>query len=334
VSAADCYRLRAELRPFAPSVRVQMCGLRPSTPLVGVKVADYPTGGRRAWWTGVALCKRQYACPVCASATAARRRDELTRMMRGDGAGRWQMVTLTMRHSRGDSLLSLRKRLMAAWRKVRVTRVVREIFDEKVSASARALEVTYGDNGWHPHLHILLRTEEWTVSEERCLSELWVRTVGATAERGVLWSKRASCASTVEAYLSKLGAEVAGIAKEPKHGNVTPWQLAKAATTDEAARALWREYAEAMRGARILELDERAKAFARLIEQEQPSQVWRADIFAEEFAALRELERKDPLALWLVLESAIAGGLDPPKQVRIALDDALDAEKSRLLKAV
>lgn len=333
--SAEAYQLRALLRPHAMSARVRMCGLRPAGPVCGVRVAEFPDARpeavvpwvRRAWFTGIARCGRQYACPVCALARAAKRRDELVRMQRGAG-GRWEMVTLTMAHRSGERLLALRKRLMAAWRKVRTTRVVREIFERRVTASARALEVTYGTNGFHPHLHLLLRTESWNEHEKQTLLEVWMSAVECRKTRAVVWS--GSKRECVSEYLSKMGAELAGIGKEPKNGNLSPWQLARRALTDETARALWYEYQTAMRGARLLELDERAKAFAATVEVEKPVREWRVDIFAEEFYAMRDLERRDPLALWLVLESAISGGLDPPAQVRICIDDALEAERARI----
>lgn len=254
------------------------------------------------------------------------------------------MVTLTLRHGPNDRLADLRQRLMCAWRKVRAHRWVREIFSRNVSASARALEVTHGNNGWHPHLHVLLRTDVWSFEDVSRLLVLWCEIAGAAlvrqcdggpAEVGVVWSEARDEKGAL--YLSKLGAEVAGVGKECKGGNRTPWQIAKAAAQkDETAIALWREYQEAMRGARMLELDERAKELANRQKPEAPTQTWRADVFPEEFEAFKKLERGywrddgvwcrgDPLALWLVLEVAASARGDPLAQVRIALDDAISA---------
>lgn len=251
-------------------------------------------------------------------------------MMRGDvPEARWQMVTFTLSHHAGESLQALLDGVMQAFRKVRRTRVIREIFDERVTASVRALEVTWGKNGWHPHIHLLLRTEEWPKAERELLEREWLRHVPGDLAHAVKWS------TPIEAwhkervrYIGKLGAEVAGIAKEAKNGNLTPWQLAERVLEHSGLAARWKEYQETMRGRRTLEFDERAKALLeRAPEREEPMKEWRIDIFAEEFAELATLEKAVPTILWEILETARHAGPDPPMQVRITIDDACELSR-------
>jgi hypothetical protein len=67
------------------------------------------------------------------------------------------MLTLTIRHGAGDDLRELRRGLANAWRGVARGRPWQK-FKAKLGIrhSIRALEVTHGDNGFHPHLHVLL----------------------------------------------------------------------------------------------------------------------------------------------------------------------------------
>lgn len=54
-------------------------------------------------------------------------------------------------------------------------------------------------------------------------------------------------------YLAKLGLEVTSVTKEGRNGSDTPWAIARrAAAGDEEAQRLWREHAQAMKGARQL----------------------------------------------------------------------------------
>lgn len=327
MTLAHAYELRAKLRPLAINNRVRDCGRRAISPQPAVVVHEF-ANRREAWWIGVLKCGRQYACPVCAAKKSAERADELDRMMRGDSPeARWQMLTLTMSHHAGEALAGLIDQLFSAWRKVRSRRAVREIFAARVSASVRALEVTWGTNGWHPHIHLLLRTEEWTDAERRVLASEWLRCVEGNRTRAVVWSSPIEAWHTARArYIAKLGAEVAGVAKECKNGNLSAWQIAERAISDERFVPRWREYQEAMRGRRALEFDERAKALLeRAPEKETPVKEWRCDMFAEEFAELVKLERDVPTILWEFLETARHGGSDPPAQMRITLQDACEA---------
>lgn len=278
-------------------------------------------------------CGRQYSCPVCAAKKAAHRADELDRMMHGDPCGRWQMVTFTIRHHAGERLDALLSELMQGLRRVRRTRAVRDIFDANVTATVRAVEVTWGANGWHPHVHLLMRTEDWTVQQRALLEQEWRRALpGRTLEAvSIAWSTPIESWSSGKRalYLAKLGAEVAGVGKTCKNGNLTPWQLASLALIDEPARARWCEYQDSMKGRRILEFDERAKALVENgPEAEKPDRTWRCDMFAEEFAELVKLERSVPTILWEVLETAIHSGVDPPHQIRITIDDAVESSSS------
>jgi len=249
--------------------------------------------------------------------------------MMADKVGRWQMVTLTLRHHGGESLREVLGRLVNAWRAVRAHRIVRTTMKARVTASCRALEVTFGSNGWHPHIHILWRTSEWSADERAELERLWCAAAGAELGVGVRWSTPIYSWQPERArYLARLGCEVAGAGgKAARAGHLTSWQVANYAA-DAKAKAvcdarwlfLWREFQESMKGRRILELDERAKAMV----PEKVERVLgerRVPVYAEVYEAIARKDWWLPLS---VLEAAkYAGGTldDAAKAVAEAVED-------------
>lgn len=149
----------------------------------------------------------------------------------------------------------------------------------RVSASIRAIEITHGENGWHPHVHFLLRTTEWTEADRDALQARWerevVRALGSECRpddlHGLAWSEPfdAKDAASRPRYLAKLGLEIVGIAKEGRRSSRSTWAVARdAADGDSRSVALWREFLKASRGRRMLEMDERAAEYA-----EQPDEL-------------------------------------------------------------
>lgn len=249
--------------------------------------------------------------------------------------GRWQMVTLTLRHHRGESLKALLEVLFQAWRRVRAQRLMRGIFDARVSATARSVEVTGGwyedANGWHPHIHLLLRTEEWSERDCAVLEWLWADALGEHAGHAgvaVVWSTPIEEWQKERArYLAKLGAEVAGVGKQAwgtARGRLGPWQIAEAALNDDEHAERWQEYQAAMRGRRVLELDERAKALAVAVEVKlEVKAEWEVTLHREEFQALAAFERTEPRVLWFMVEAALTSGPDPPAVLASVLADII-----------
>ncbi len=175
------------------------------------------------------------------------------------------MTALTTPHDRLDDCAALRRLVATTWRKVQAGAPWR-----RAGAAAglvggiRALEVTHGGNGWHPHLHLLLFFEPGAgqLAIETFgiwLFERWARFI-AKAGQGVcnpaiFRFERAASAEAAGDYVAKWGVEdelVRGHTKKSKHGR-TPWMLLEAfAGGDTYAGALFRDYAYAFKGARQL----------------------------------------------------------------------------------
>jgi len=282
----------------------------------------------RGKWCGLLTCGHIWTCPVCSQHLRGERAENIVRAV--DHLGdRWQMLTVTVRHRQGLSLKALRDGLMAAWRRTRQGGRIQRVWSDRVSASIRAQEVTYGDdNGWHPHVHVLLRTTEWDEDEKDALQARWeravVRELGEHCRpddlHGLVWSEPfdASRDSGQRAtYLAKLGLETAGLAKEGRFNNRTPWDIARAAAGgDSRSLWLWREYSAATKGKRMIELDDRAQAAAKRSRElefdveasGEIQEVSRIPVKRDDVRALRRIERRIGTIMVLVLRAAETAG--------------------------
>ncbi len=146
-----------------------------------VLVVQRPEGGTS--YRGVQTCGSVWHCPVCANKIAEQRRAELFAGMathRAQG-GRCYMLTLTFPHridqDLAECLEGLRKALKT-FKASRQWRTVRERIGFK--GTVRALEVTHGENGWHPHTHELVFAngdEESVLAELESLRDYWAKAV-------------------------------------------------------------------------------------------------------------------------------------------------------------
>src|SRR6185503_16585697 len=107
-------------------------------------------------------CGRLWVCPVCAARITEQRRKELSNAV-SRWPGKLLLVTFTFRHERRDRLTDLLARLVGkgkqrgAFQWMKSGKQWQEILrDVEWVGSVRALEVTYGDNGWHVHIHELV----------------------------------------------------------------------------------------------------------------------------------------------------------------------------------
>lgn len=164
----------------APVYRVVNC----SREKIGNRVAPeiwYSKESDRASFHKVAVCGSVWTCPICSRRINLGRQREIAaaydlfvgskgRLRPGVRNGDAMLVTLTLRHGVGDDLETLLdglkladrngqksygyKRLVGYRRtvnKVRVSVPSEVAYVGRISAT----ELTYGKNGWHPHLHQL-----------------------------------------------------------------------------------------------------------------------------------------------------------------------------------
>lgn len=110
---------------------------------------------------GLMTCGSVWVCPVCATKITEKRRLELataleTTKTRGGSA---LLLTLTVPHYGHHKIKNVLNGLTDAYRRFTNRKSFKRSVDLLgVFGRVRTLEVTYGPNGWHPHLHVLLFT--------------------------------------------------------------------------------------------------------------------------------------------------------------------------------
>lgn len=254
VPSTNKWRLLDQLRPLS-APRTKACRRKRVSPTV--QLVRMPDGSKRV--SGVLSCGSVWACPVCSQRVCSHRADELKTCVREWQQGSVQMVTLTVRHALGNDLRKVRRGVAGAWRRVwqgRQAKLLRARFHLK--HHVRALEVTHGENGWHPHLHVLLFCSEAPAPAAlEYLRELWTAAVESELgrEHAPDWSHGVVMTEGgAGRYLAKMGLEIAHHhTKTGRRSSRTPWEIAlDAVSGDERSAGLWRGYCRDMKGARQL----------------------------------------------------------------------------------
>ena len=238
---------------FAPSWdRVRGCGA-PIGELVAIKEHE-----GRVYASGVAQCASVWCCPVCSAKIRTRREVELERAceIHVASGGSLAMLTLTLRHDRSMSLFQVLGALLRSYRGARHRKAFKAI-RRLLAGVVRSLEITYGENGWHPHLHLLLFVESEVEREslEALLDDFvtdWRFVVGRdlgvmpSVERAVDLTWFGSDTGAAASYVSKIAKEISQA--DTKSGR-DPFALLDVEGIErDRAVAMFMEYGDAMRG--------------------------------------------------------------------------------------
>lgn len=259
------YDLQDVARRLLPGQRVANCQRTRAAGGVGHDKADGPRVLRSAsggcHFSGLQTCGSVWVCPVCAAKISEHRRiDVATGLQRWrDQGGIVSLLTLTAPHWLGDDLGALLKSQALALTRFWSDRHVRRIFDELgVVGQVRALELTHGAHGWHPHYHCLVFGRLMPDLDQLAqLYQRWAHCcvkagLGApSAAHGLRWDD----GSYADKYVSKWGLEhevTKGHIKQSKGGR-SPFDLLRDAQVgDIEAGDLFKAYAAAFKGKRQL----------------------------------------------------------------------------------
>lgn len=143
------------------------------------------TDGEKARYTGTMLCGSIWVCPLCSAIIRRERAHEVSlaignhaEKLRQEAADRWQakhegqrlpaslMVpdafgcylfgTLTLRHDRSMPLDMTLDAILKGWAKmINGSPWKRAAKKWRIRGFVRAIEITYGRSGWHPHVHFV-----------------------------------------------------------------------------------------------------------------------------------------------------------------------------------
>lgn len=224
-------------------------------------------GESSARFTGLERCSSIWACPCCAPVIRSQRAAEVQTAVEQHQAQGGQLLffTGTVRHRKTDSLDTTLGGLLGAWAalvKTGAWKRKKEKFG--ISGYVRAVEITYGAHGWHPHIHVLLFIDRTDISEaeieafQAWLYGYWCEAVekaGARkpTEKGLDVQKVDTKGKVLARYVAKIqqekswsvGAEMTRVdAKRGREGSLIPFELLdKNSEIDEKKRAiLWREF--------------------------------------------------------------------------------------------
>jgi len=294
----------------------------------------------RAFYGGLVTCGSVWSCPVCAAKIAERRRVELeSAISTAKEMGLTVLLaTFTVPHGLGDDINAMLDRMAAAWRFMGKSKGYKEFRSTLgLVGTVRALEVTYGQNGFHPHYHVLMFFNHDFPSvlaskSEALLGSLWryacvkVGLPEPSIERGV----KVDDGTWAAKYASKWGLEdemTKGHLKTSKGiKGRSPWDLLRSVLVDDcqASKKLFAVYALAFKGRRQLYWsnglrdflgigkdvgdpalaalqEDNAYELARLTPEQ-----WRAVLFTRSESTLLDLAERDPEKIQDFLCSLIA----------------------------
>lgn len=222
--------------------------------------------------SGLMRCGNVGLCPVCAPTIRARRAADIEGAHEANcltGGQSW-FATFTVPHGVGDSAGSTLALLRSMWRDMQQSSPFRS-WREAVGLRGfvRSWEVTYGDNGFHWHLHVLFFTER-SIDPER-VAGLWRRQfervgLGGSYVPGVSFDVRRLKRNGIGSYIGKVntawgaGAELARA--DLKRRSVGPAQLLELAfhewerltlTGEVRFQRLWEQLENAAKGLRWIE---------------------------------------------------------------------------------
>jgi hypothetical protein len=248
--------------------------------------------GQGARYSGVSTCGSVWMCPICAAKVTEARRRELDLAVTAwvKHGGLVNLLTLTFPHQLlepveidGETVMrpvplkpQLEKFGKAMQSFKNCKKYKRIMADAGRAGSIRSLETTWGENGWHPHTHdLVFLVRELTITEVDTLKSEWARLclkngLGDNSKLSDMLAHGLDIQDGRYAaeYIAKFGHDSAwGASAEmtkphSKLGKVgefggadhyTPFQLlAWAEAGDQRAGDLFREFAAAFEGKRML----------------------------------------------------------------------------------
>ena len=322
---AERYALKSVVNAIFPKSRTAKC-YRLKIPHQFVQILKAPDYNK-AHYSGLTRCSSVWWCPLCAAKISERRRAELVAAVAVAKAMGWQvlLMTLTIPHGLGDDVKVILDQMLNAWRKMTTSRAGKALKAMLgIEGTIRSLEVTDGDNGFHPHFHVLVFAQPtFTVNsfqsgylplwQDACVKAGLPR---PSDERGL----KVDDGAKADKYVTKWGLEeemTKGHTKVSKSKNgMTPWDLLRDVLKNdsERSRARFAIYATAFKGRRQLYWSNGLKA--RLGVTETTDEELNG-IEEEHAAVLAELTDKDWQAvLWARCESSLLDmAEDTPKEI-------------------
>ena len=260
------YALRDGLREITTIPRVAKCGHVHIGRLPSVHLVKDESGTAR--YQGVLTCGNIWTCPECSARLGGKRAQRLTNYLTAWMArdGQVLFLTLTMPHDFADALEVSCSTMQRAFTRILSGRRWQELKTRYgITGLVRALEVTLGINGWHPHMHVLLFLDRRLDRLERdALQAILFQTHSAAVTKAGFRAPdirncplKAVASENIGEYIAKISAArelTSSHTKQARQGGRTPFQLLADAVknNDPKDRARWHEWEHVMPGRRQL----------------------------------------------------------------------------------
>lgn len=182
-------------------------------------------------------CCDSSSCPHCVAARSEADRHELTVALSVAKKREWTvfMVTLTLQHLTHDALLDLQALLTRAFDRCFSGRFYQGMKDEYgIKGKIKGWEVTYGKNGFHPHLHILFFSELKISSVQLAGLETWLGGRWLETLKKLGGSASLQYGISIEAADSKIAEYIAKWGHEPSE---TSWGIESEITKGHLKKA-------------------------------------------------------------------------------------------------
>jgi len=315
--------------------RVRKCGRATFGPTGDVLIRN---NAGVAHYTGVTTCGSIWACPVCSGKIRNRRAEQISKAtadwdLKGNAV---YMATFTMPHDVGMRLKALLSTIADGFRATISGRAWLKLRKRLgVVGTIRAMEITHGANGWHPHLHVLIYVDGLLDAQQLAdlvlyLRDKWGRFITEAGyrlpsdEHGVD-VQRCHSAAEAGAYVAKtqegkgVGNEMARAdLKQGRQGGLTPFELLDEFrwTGDAQVLRLWHEYEKATKGRQCITWSKGLKALLLADEDQDQSdeEIAAEEVGGDDVALIRnETWRKVVARPGLtagILDAAERGGLE------------------------
>ncbi len=261
------FKLLNSARKILKGERTQHCFYNriEKTDGVGVMFNKYRN---KANFSNVMRCANSWGCPVCAAIISEYRKNEVKTAMDWWAAqgGSVLLLTLTVPHYSHTDIKQLKTDLKKAYSKFfKGTRASKDLFQKwKIEHYISVFEITHGENGFHPHYHVLLfvpytadkasieviRADMYGVWKDCALKS----GLSEPSEKHGLHLQSGNAAGN---YVSKWGLEhemTKGHVKKGKQESRTPFDILRSyeETKEEKEANLFRLYYFAFKGSRQL----------------------------------------------------------------------------------
>lgn len=233
---------------------------------------------RKAFFSGVVQCASVWTCPVCAAKINERKANEM-RVAFNQAPElnlKPHLVTFTAPHTAGDTIGELSKKMRDSLSQFWAERQIKKWKKTRgVAGNIRSLEVRYGENGWHPHFHLIVFSEGDLLGDKELLLEKWQ----AVCLRNGLdkpndYGLDIQNGSKAGEYICKFGSDgeflekadgqkvswdaademTKGNSKKGKSGSLSPWDILRLISSSDSEEeikkhhGLFLHYARAMKG--------------------------------------------------------------------------------------